>query len=403
LLEGVGGLADLPGNLIAGTDKLGKYIADHIRKLFGAAPSTAAMDYTNPATAAASQAADAMNLPSAATPGERVYAAGVRAVPSAALNPSAPVTGIVSSMASGAAAQGVQEAGGNKATQLAAALAAGGITAVPAIGKRGVQTLLGIDPEVAQQNLANAEAAGASPTLGMAAGPGTNAQVIEKGLSMVPWAGGIVRSSIERSNRQAAQVVSDIADNLGAGQGPQATGAMVQNSLRTGALPSINKSVDAAYKARAAAVPDGTTVDLSNTLSKIQEMAKQSPMFADYVQGSDLFKWLESKLQTSATAGRWVNVGGQKAWLTQDNKLLPTPPATGANTQLPFQDADTFQRELHQLTDYSYLTGDVTSMHNGALAQIGKAATQDISSTLKAIPGAASADKAVTCRLSADH
>src|SRR6185312_6002550 len=65
LLEGAGGLADLPGNLIAGTDKLGKYIADHIRKLFGAEPSTAAMDYTNPATAAASQAADAMNLPSA--------------------------------------------------------------------------------------------------------------------------------------------------------------------------------------------------------------------------------------------------------------------------------------------------------------------------------------------------
>lgn len=167
LNEGAGTLADVPGQLIAGVDRLGKAIVDPVRNVLGLNPSTPAMAPPLQGGHAAGVAlSDAMGLPRPATPGQRVYSAAVGQLPlTGLLGPEA----ILPGMAGGAASQAVQENGGTGFGSFLASLLAGGAAGAaqggtlgalqsqattPAAGTRAAQVAAlnaeGIDTNLAQ-------------------------------------------------------------------------------------------------------------------------------------------------------------------------------------------------------------------------------------------------------------
>lgn len=286
-----------------------------------------------------------------------------------------------------------------------AQLASGVLASLSPQGARALlQKVLQINPATAQANIANVEATGGKATLGQAAGPGTNAQVIEDAISKIPGPAGVIRSRVAQNNDAATQTINDIADQFNAPTSKNAAGGLVQNTLEQSTVPDIRAKVGAAYQARAAAVPKGTQVDVSNLLDTINEQAAKNPNFramlpttdpktGQLVGGDPVLREIYQKLRHGA-GWTQTKIGGRIGWIKPDNTISFEPPP--ANTKLAFEDADNLAQQVGQMVDQSYNKAATTNIVNGALSQVNQQFRRDISAGIKDIPGAAAADKNAT-------
>lgn len=308
----------------------------------------------------------------------------------AAAGAPAGVEGAVSGVLSGIAGEGAKDLGANKYLQFASSVL-GALS--PAGARVFLQKLLQINPEVAQANIANVEATGGTATLGQAAGPGTNAQVIEDALAKIPGPAGVIRGAVARNNDAAASTINDIADNFNAPFTKNAAGQLVQDTLEKQTVPDLRAKVGAAYQARAAAVPKGTQIDVSGLLDTINEQAAKNPNFRQLVATDPVFQEVYRKLQGGA-GWTQTTIGGKQAWIKGDNTISWEPPP--ASTKLAFEDADNLAQQVGQMVDQSYNKASTTNIVNGSLAQVNAQFRRDISSGISGIPGAVAADKAAT-------
>ncbi len=281
LMQGAGQLADIPGHLIAGTDYVGKTIADTVRHLFGANSSQPAMQAGSPVANAATRAADAANLPTPATPGERIASSAVSALPSAVLAPEAPVAGALWSAAGGAASQATAEAGGGPVAQTLAGLSAGGLPVLGA-GAAGLARTLtrgaGADAAAATADrLANAAANNVTLTAGQATGS-RGLQAAERSSGNL-WGGGPIGATAEKQTAAIGTRVDDIVGKLNAG-GATLTPTGAGEAINTGVeatKQTMRQAEKSAYDKVDALVPTDHPVDVSATLSKLNDLATPNP------------------------------------------------------------------------------------------------------------------------------
>jgi hypothetical protein len=276
----------------------------------------------------------------------------------------------------------------------------------PAGLKRGTQWAMGINnPEVAAENIRRVEAVGAQPTLGMAAGPGSNAQALESLASGVPGGGGITRA-INEANAAAGQTMEDIATNLsGGGVTDTSAGLSLQQGLGgkapggTNYLEKIRGRVNDAYAQRDAAIPAGTQVDISGFLDRVKQLSKEDPAFEQYIKTDPVFSRIKQNLDDASNGVGtqfYQAPGGKYAVLKDGEWVISNAPPTGPTTKIPYQDAAIAQKALGQLVDSGYMFGSTTSQFNGSLAQAAKAMGRDVAGTLDTIPAAKALDARAT-------
>lgn len=271
LMQGAGQLADLPGHLIAGTDYIGKTIADTVRHLFGFGSSMPAAQIGSPVTAAATHAADSAGLPRPVTPVERIGSAAVQALPSVALAGPEAFAAALPTMASGAASQGVAEAGGGPVAQFAAGLLAPTAPTAGTALVRGLTRGGSVGAEAAAQRLAEAQAAGVNLTAGQATGSRT-LQALE-GTSSKLWGGAPIRRAADAQTEALGDRVNGIVDGLSPNAAPSPTTA--GEAIATGvanAKQTMRAAEKAAYDRVDQLVPGSTPVDASASAQRAQHL-----------------------------------------------------------------------------------------------------------------------------------
>lgn len=297
------------------------------------------------------------------------------------------VPGVVSGVLGGVSGEAAKDMGLGKWGQLGASV----LGALSPTGARALlQRILQVNPAVAAENISNVERTGGSATLGQAAGPGTNAQVLEDALSKIPGPAGVVRGAVARNNDAATQTINDMADGLNAPSSKNAAGSLIQNTVENQTVPDLRARVAAAYQARAAAVPKGTQVDVSGLLDTISAQAAKNPNFRQMLATDPVFQEIYNKLQGGAGWTK-TTIGGKPGWIKPDNSISFTPPP--ASTKLAFEDADNLSQQVGQMVDMSYNKASSTNVVNGALSQVSAQFRRDISGTLQTIPGAQAADR----------
>lgn len=285
-LEGVGQLEDAPRNIAHAVDAGAVWLLKRAGVISPdyQLPTPDQVDQglgTQSSTSAATQIANAANLPTPATPGERVYSAAVSALPSAVLAPEAPIAGALWGAAGGAASQATAEAGGGPLAQTLAGLAAGSLPAVGAGAAgvvRGLTRGVGADAAAATQaRVANAVANNVPLTAGQATGS-RFLQALETGSGNL-WGGGPIHAAAEQQTSAIGTRVSDIVDKLNSG-GASLTPTGAGEAINTGAAAakgSMKAAESAAYAKVDQLVPATTPVDVSGTLGKLEALATPAP------------------------------------------------------------------------------------------------------------------------------
>jgi hypothetical protein len=281
LLQGAGQLADLPGKLIAGTDWVGKQVADAARTAVGLRPTvTPPMSYGSPVTDAASKLADTLGLPTPATTGERIGSAAVSALPSGVLAPEAPVAGALWGAAGGAASQATAEAGGGPVAQTLAGLAAGGAPLIGAGAAGFTRTLTRGAGDAAAATTAGRIASAADAGVNLNAGQATGSRALQWGTASSGrlWGGSAVAAQAEQQAEALKSHVDRIVDNLSGGVTPSPTtaGEAINTGVAT-AKQSMRQAEKAAYDKVDALVPADSQVDVSGSLGKLNGLATPTP------------------------------------------------------------------------------------------------------------------------------
>jgi hypothetical protein len=290
LAEGAGDIADTSAKLVHAVADIPSWaswkIAQHLHNAFGLDPlpdspliHSPASEFTsgNPTGASvADTAANAVGLPAPQTSGERIGSAAIRAVPSVALAPEAPIAGAISAGLSGAASQTVAENGGGPVAQTIAGLVAG-VTPSGAAGLTRLATRGGSAGQVAMQaRLADAAANGADLTVGQA----TGSKLLQKveAASGKLWGGGSIKAAAEDQSAALSNRVDQIVGNLSPGADISPTGA--GEAINTGVAAtrkSMKSAEKTAYDAVDQHVPETTGIDISGTLSKLDQIATPTP------------------------------------------------------------------------------------------------------------------------------
>lgn len=273
----------------------------------------------------------------------------------------------------------------------------------PGAAKLALKGALGVGAN-APSNAALVQAAGAQPTVGMAAGPGSLAQTVETGLGGSVLGAAPMQAAAQAANNAVGQRVEGIAASLNKGMTDAQVGTQVQRSL--GGTPTdgsqnylqrIRASVGSAFKARDAAVPPSATVDVGPFLARVEELKRQDPAFEAYIESDPVFQRLKQNLADAnggSSAGLIPLPGGKfgrtdpKTGIT--TLVNETPGAPG--TRIPYADAAIAQSGLNQLVDHGYLVASPTSKINGSLSQAAQAIGGDVSKTLEAYPNAKGLD-----------
>ena len=370
-MEGVGQLADLPGNLIAGTDYVGAKIGAAARRALGLQSSDQpGLSYDSPVTRAATSSADTYGLPTAATPTERIVGSAVRNLPSAILAPEAPIAGALWGAAGGAASQATAEAGGGPVAQTLAGLGAGGLPVLGA-GAAGLTRTLtrGAGSEAAaatQARIATARAAGVD--LNAAQATGSTPLAWGTASSGRLWGGGSVAAQDAAQTHALQSHVNDIVDNLSGGTTPSPTTA--GEAINTGvaaAKQSMRQAERAAYDARDALVPTDHPTDVSGTQAVLDRLATPT-------SGAE------------NTTGALVS---PKIAALRDNLASDTQANGGA---LPYSAARQVHTALGNSIDWGFAPADPVA--NGALKQVHAALGNDLNTAAMTIsPEAAQAAK----------
>jgi hypothetical protein len=280
LLKGTGSLVDLPSKLLAVADHAGVVVRNHIRDAFGLEPdATDAAPPSNLGERAAGVSADVLGLPTPQTPGERVASSAIAGTPSAVLAPEAPIMGAVSGALGGGAAQTVAEAGGTPLQQTIAGIAAGGIPAIGA-GAAGLTRLATRGGSAGQAAMNARLADAAANNVDLTAGQATGSPLLQRieGASSKIWGGGPIKATAEQQTEGLGNNVDRIVDNLSQGGDVSPTGA--GEAINAGAATtrqSMKAAERAAYDAVDQHVPPTTGIDISGTLSKLDQMATPTP------------------------------------------------------------------------------------------------------------------------------
>lgn len=333
-----------------------------------AGPTPQLSDFVHPDRwqQAAEYFASQAGAPTPQTPGERIAYAAAQAAPTAALAPEAPLTSLAASMASGAASQGVAEAGGTPGEQFAAGLVAGGL---PAIGAGGAALARGLTrggdagAAAAAQRIADAQAAGTTLTAGQA----TGSRVLQgvEGASSKLWGGGALNDLVASQDEHVGNTVRGIADNLAGGQ--EATPTTAGEAINAGATASKTSARTAeqvAYNTVDQLVPPTTSVDVTGTLGKLNTLATPTP-------GAE------------ATTGALIP---QAISTMRDNLTTDA----GANGTIPYGAARALRTSVGNSIDWGFAPAD--PVKNGALKQVYGSLTQDINTAASAAsPDAAGA------------
>lgn len=355
LLRGAGDLTDLPQNLIAGTDQLGKVIADHIRALIGLHPSSGTVQGTTRGRDAATAAAAALGLPTPATGAERIGSAAVEALPSAVLAGPEALAALPGIAASGAASQAVAEAGGGKTLQLLAGLAAPLTGAGLAATVRGA--VRGTSGAAMQATAADAAASGVPLSVGQAAG---NRAVQElEAVSRAYWGGG----PFSRLSQQQAEAVSDRVDqivgNLSRGGDVSPTGAgQAINAGAAGARVAMRQAEDAAYGQVEQLIPQGTKINVRNASQLLDDLT--TPVYGAEKTTGSLVSPTLAKIQTN---------------LAEDL-------AAGGNT-LPYAAVRQLRTRVGNMVDWGFSPADPVT--NSGLKKFYGALSQDLNDGAAAI------------------
>lgn len=311
---------------------------------------------------------------------------GVGAIPAGVLSSVAPEV---------AKGQGMSPTAQTAASVLGA-LAPGG-------AKMGLKKLLGVG-ETAPANAAVAAAAGAQPTVGMVAGPGSNAQAAESALGGTVGGAPVMAQAVQAANTAAGNRVEGIATSLNQGQSDAQVGKKVQNALSgtpndgsPNYIQRIRATVNSAFKARDAAVPPDATVDIKPFLDRVHQLSQEDPAFESYIKGDPVFQRIAKNLTDANSSGGegLVPLPGGKFGRTDPKTGITTmvnetPAAPG--TRIPYADAAIAQSGLNQLVDHGYLVASPTSKINGSLSQAAQSIAGDVSTTLKAYPDAKGLD-----------
>jgi hypothetical protein len=380
VMQGVGQLADLPGNLVAGTDWIGAKIGTAARRALGL-PSAdlPGLSYGSPVTNAATNAADTYGLPTPATPGERIASAAVAAAPSAILAPEAPIAGALWGAAGGAASQTTAEAGGGPVAQTLAGLAAGGLPVLGA-GAAGLARTAtrgaGADAAAATADrIAAAQAAGVDLNAGQATGSRPLQWLTSTGGRM--WGGGPVEAQAAQQAEALKSHVDRITDNLSGGVTPSPTTA--GEAINTGvaaAKQSMRQAEKSAYDARDALVPDDHPTDVSGTQAALDQFSTPTP-------------------GATNTTGALVS---PKIAALSDN-LASDVQANGGT--LPYSAARQVHTALGNNIDWGFAPADPVA--NGALKQVYGALGNDLNTAATAIsPEAAQAAKGASALYAAN-
>lgn len=255
LIQGIGQLADTPGALISLADKAGGTVHDYIRGLFGLSPNAVpAIQAPTGGTQTAAALSNLEGLPTPQTPGERIGSSAVSGLPAAIVAPEAPVAGVLSAAAGGAAAQTTAELGGGPVAQTIAGAVGGGLAG----GVRGAIAREGDAAFGAAQQRLQAEGIP---------------------LNMAQASGSKLAQHIDR----ASQMVSTGAENFADQQGTAFNRAVLK---RIGVTDTTNPGVTAATpevlndaRSRIKAVMDGVAArsnvsldtDLSNDIKDVTD------------------------------------------------------------------------------------------------------------------------------------
>jgi hypothetical protein len=376
LLEGVGQLEDTPRNIAHAVDAGAVWLlkrAGVIDKDYQLPnpddPSSRAYVPSN--TQGATTVANAAGFPTPATPGERIGSAVVRALPSAALAPEAPIAGAISAGLGGAASQTVAEAGGSPLQQTLAGLAAGslpaagaGVAALTRAATRG-----GAAGQAAMQaRLADAAASNTPLTAGQATGS-RFLQTVEGSGSKV-WGGGPYRAVADQQTESLGNSVDHIVDSLsqGADTSPTAAGEAINKGVAA-TRQSMKTAEKAAYDNVDQYVPPATGIDISGTLSKLEGMA-------------------------TPTAGAEATTADMiPARIQQLRNNLAADVAANGGSALPYSAVRALKTALGNAIDWGFSPADPVT--NGALKSVYGSLKDDITTGVSAVsPEAQQAVKA---------
>jgi hypothetical protein len=346
---------------------VGRHVADWmLEKLTGVKPAPppampSLADLPAAGAQAGTSAADAVGLPTPAIPGERIYSAAVRAVPSAALSPGAPIAGAVSAGLGGAASQTVAENGGGPVAQTVAGLAAGGLPVIgagAAAATRGLARGGAAGQAAMQARIADAAANNINLTVGQATGARLP-QALEASSGRL-WGGGSIEHATEKQIAALGSRVDDIVGQLAQGGDVSPTGAGTAiNAGGQATLDSMKAAEKSAYGKVDALVPADHPVDVSGTLAKLDQLATPTPGAA-------------------TTTGALVS---PKVAALRDN--LRADLGANGGTTIPYNAARSLKTAIGNTIDWGFAPSDPVA--NGALKQTYGALGDDVNTAASAV------------------
>jgi hypothetical protein len=306
----------------------------------------------------ADRASDKAGLPTPATPAERIGSKAVEAIPSAVLAPEAPILAGASAAAGGAASQATAEAGGGPVAQTLAGLAAGSVPgATSALAQTG--RALVRDQVATAGRIADAAAIDTPLTAGQATGSKLLQRV--EGASSKVWGGAPLRATADTQTESLGDNVSRVVDNLAPGADVSPTGAgEAINAGGTAAKANMKAAEKSAYDKVDTLVPANSPVDVSGTLSKLDELATPPP-------------------GASNTAGALIS---PKIAAMRDN-LKADIAANGGSPTLPYEAATKLRTAVGNSIDWGFSPSDPVT--NGAMKLVHGALKGDIDTSASAI------------------
>jgi len=344
--------------------------------------------------------ADRMGVAKPETSGERIYSRAVESAPSAVLAPEAPVASTLSSMAGGAGSQLAAEHGAGPLGQTLAGLAAGSL---PVAGAAGASALRGLvrggeqGRQAMLSNISDANETGTPLTLGQASG-NTALQYTEGALRKLPGSGPLKELPSEQGAALGSRVQS-IVDSLSGGQtvSPTVAGTAI-NKGAEGAMANMRAAETAAYNKVHALVPPETPVDVSKTLSLLDELTKPAEG-AEATTGA-LVPPKIKELRTNLTADMAANAAKNEPPPYVNIAQAPQPDAQAAaiaadkaSGALPYGAVKQLRTSIGNSIDWGFAPADPVT--NGAFKRVYGALTGDMTEGASNVsPEAASAAKA---------
>jgi hypothetical protein len=292
------------------------------------------------------------------TPVERVANAAGEAVPSAVLAPEAPVLSAISAAAGGAASQATAEAGGSPLQQTLAGLVVGSVPSLASGAAQGARALIRNQGDTAAR-VADAAANNSQLTAGQATGSKLLQRV--EGASSKVWGGGPISHVADNQTENLGGHIDSVVRNLANGGDVSPTGAGAAINAGAATTKANMKAAEkAAYDRVDQLVPADHPVDVSGTLSKLDELATPNPSAAN-------------------TTGALVS---PKIAAMRDN-LKADIAANGGSPVLPYSTTTDLRTALGNNIDWGFAPSDPVT--NGALKQIHGALKGDIDSAASAI------------------